>query len=194
MNHTNLCSFDFITGLNDYYQFPLFVTYVGIFVMGYFLDNFEIREILPVKITNKILFVITTVFFALDIIGVSLYSLAETRLDNTVSNRFYCWDNIFYIYMSFYIFYWSRKLLERCRLKSKFQKWIIYLGSGTYGIYLIHQFIISLNIFQNYSDYFLINSNFPNIVNWIIIDIIIFIVCEVFSHIIKRLPLLRRIM
>lgn len=144
------------------------------------------------KISKKILFVITTLVFVLDIIGVSLYSLVETRMNNIVSNRFYCWDNIFYIYMSFYIFYWSRKILERCRFKVKFQKWIILLGGGTYGVYLIHQFIISLNIFQNYSEYFLVNSKLPSIVNWIIIDIVTFIACEVFVQIIKRLPLLKK--
>lgn len=116
-----ICSFDFITGLNKYYQMPLFANYVGIFVMGYFLDNFEVKEILfgkAKKLNVTLEFVVTTILLILDVILVSLYSLFETRRDNTISNRFYCWDNIFYIYMSFYIFYWIKKLLEKQAAKN----------------------------------------------------------------------------
>jgi len=198
---TIICSFDFVTSINEWFVLPLFVPFVGIFIMGFFLDNYDIRKLLPANhLSAKVCFVGSTIGLFADVIFVTVYSLRESALDQTVSNRFFCWDNVFYIYMAAYLIYWTKyiclnkvgKILNKDALRNLWGGGKRLVSRGvycTYGIYLIHGIITLLLI--KYIKRFLDLSVFPQLINWIVLDLCMFTVCGVLVYLIKKISIFR---
>ena len=189
---TFICSFDFITGLNPWFNLPIFTPFLGVFILGYYLDNYDIKELIPRFLAKeKVLFIVSSIGLVIDILFVALYSARESRLDNTVSNRLFCWNNIFFIYMAIYLFYWAKKLWSEKTDSSMRSIGLLKVLRGTYGIYLVHGTFMMVT--APYITAFLDNSPMPQMINWLVLDIGLFVVCLGLTMVVKLVPGMKRL-
>jgi len=185
---TVLCSFDFIININNDFRLPIFEEFIGIFVLGFYIDKFDINEVL-FKVKEKTFFFSTTILLIMDVGFVTVYSVQEMLENICVSNRFYCWDNVFYMYMAFYFMYWLKKYTEK--MDVKMEKCFITMAKYTFCIYLIQEFVIAK--LKRVQQEFILFSNMPAILEWLIYDILIFLICFFCSFIIKKIPVIKKI-
>lgn len=188
---TVICSFDFITKYNIYFEIPLYCSSIGILLMGYFASHYDIARMISF-ISKKKLFIIMSILAVCDVVFVSLYSVKEIKENIHVSNRFYCWHNVFYMYLAVYIIYWTKQLCLRVELKEKLVKIICGISKLTFGIYLVQEIVIA---FTGDLHIKIIESGMiPIIPEWIITDIVIFVICVIIAYILKKIPLLNKLL
>lgn len=185
-----LCSFSFVMNYNKLFSIPIFATNVGIFILGYFADNyFSINKFKPrLVLVVASLFIIGTLFF----VGIVTYYMIYKGYKEPY--KLLCYDNIFYIFISFWIFtiikLYSEKLEDK--ISTKAYKIISYVASCTFGIYLLSDYVIShfSPLYYNIK----LTTKVPVMASIIILDILIFIIGLFITSILKKVIGIRRLL
>lgn len=167
--------------LNNF-NLGFFSGYIGYFVLGYLLDNYEFndKEFKIIKISG--------------IFGLLISCLGTILL----SLRYKSFYSILFEYESFpvmlysvFIFISFKKLFKNIKYPEKEEKRIIKLSSLTFGVYLIHLFFINIFISYNHT---IINELliYQPFTTTIIFTTIVFILSTIYSIIISKIPLLNK--
>lgn len=156
-----------------------FFCYLGYFIIGYYLDSYEIK---PENV--KKIFWLGLIGEIIIFVGTLYFSIKTQKL-----------SSIFFEYYSFPVFFTAiaifvliKEKIGKLRLPSKF---IIKISSYTFGIYLIHRFII--NIFSLYG---IISLNhlffkFP-LIMIILSSVLVFLISMLYSILISKIPILNK--
>jgi surface polysaccharide O-acyltransferase-like enzyme len=171
----------------SYFEVPLFASFIGYYVSGYFLDN--------IKINRRIIIIFSAIFIVGLLISTS-YTYYLSSIDNKTSRVL---DNVlmFPIVISslscfVLIKYWGIYVSELLEKKKRIKNYIINISSKTFGIYLIH--IIVIYAFEQTNLYNSLFSGYRNsIKQTLLFDCIIFILCFLIITVIKKIPLIKNI-
>ena len=196
-----ICSFSFITEYNTLFSLPVFATPVGIFLLGYYLDNYINFE----KYNFKI-FIATGFSFSILIVGF-LYAYTKRRLQNgagVAAYRLMVYDNVFYVALSVLVFLMVKYTVCKCLAQQETNtkesnvsadtptviKVISFVASCTFGIYLLSDYIISLFMpaFEKWAD----QSNVYMLFIVIILDITVFLTCFLITALLLQIPIIKR--
>lgn len=130
--------FNQFSWLDIYYKllYPSVVTgYVGVLVLGYYLNNYEMNK------KNKILIMILGILSILFTIFMNLY---EARITGKPTTKFFkeYYPNI--IIISMFVFVLIKCIVEKIKFSDKQKNVITEISNSVFGIYLIHYLIIEL--------------------------------------------------
>ena len=154
----------------------LITSYVGYFVMGYYIGNYEMN-----KKVEKIIMIMGIALIAIGIILCQYYSLHWNR----PTQAFYENYSIAVFFFSSSVFLIFKNYLSKLQLGGKWEKLICQIGSCTFGIYLVHA------LFRDIFDRFGLDSLTLNPVLGIpLIAILIFICSYALVCIIKKIPII----
>lgn len=109
-------------------------------------------------------------------------------INGEISYLFDSWNSFPVVLMSISSLYIFRYLFEECIFSKKEENFILTLSSTTFGIYLIHTFLI-----YELFDFILINKIyiFNEVLGTFILEIFIFIVSFILIYILKRIPIVK---
>lgn len=167
--------------LNNF-NLGFFSGYIGYFVLGYLVDNYEFnnKEYKLIKISG--------------ILGLLISCLGTIFL----SLRYKTFNSILFEYESFpvmlysvFIFIFFKKFFKNIKYPEKKEKMIIKLSYLTFGIYLIH--LLFINIFISYN-HTIVNELliYQPFTTTILFTIVVFILSAIYSIIISNIPLLNK--
>lgn len=181
-----VCSFTFITEYNAHFSLPVFTTFVGIFILGYYLDNF-----VDLKKYNFKWFVITAITDIILIAGfVCMYTYRELIKGSDTAYRLVVYDNVFYVAISICTFLLVKYIIEKCTISEKVEKAISFVGACTFGIYLLSDYIISLimPVFEKWAD----SSNVYMLLFVVLLDVLVFFMGFVVTALLRLIPIIKR--
>jgi surface polysaccharide O-acyltransferase-like enzyme len=162
-------SIDSIREYNTDFKLPIFTTFVGIYLLGYYLDNFVKNQYKLFFLTGGAIAVCLVVFLV-------VYGYYEVQAPDFEAQRFMVYDNVFYIYLDAYLFMAVKYLWQNLDAKWSIQSnekllSIIRTVSGcTFGIYLMSDFIIDR--LKHYFENFGIQTNL--LISMVLLDITVF--------------------
>lgn len=195
-----ICSFSFIIEYNSLFSLPVFATPIGIFLLGYYLDNYVDLEGYNFKI-----FIATGFTFSILIVGfLCAYTKRELQNGSDTAYRLMVYDNVFYIVLSILVFLMVKHTICQCLANQKSNtkesivnadtstviKVISFVASCTFGIYLFSDYIISLFMpaFEKWAD----QSNVYMLFIVIILDITVFVTGFLITALLLQIPVIKR--
>ena len=175
-----LCTFSFFTEFNVNFKLPIFVTYIGIVVLGHYLNQYvngRKQWILPLIACIGGLLTILTAYTIYRILVGSDYAPALLH-----------YDNIFYIAIAASVFLLAKicSLQRAGGLGARANAVIVHVGKDTFGIYLVSDFII------HYVRPFFERWN--NVLAVIVLDVTVFVIGLIVTEIMKQIPLLKKLL
>ena len=169
-----LCTFSFFTEFNMNFKLPLFSAFIGIVVLGYYLDQFVV---FPRKWFGVLMISVELVFVFL--ILVTLYKM-KAGADYAATLLEY--DNIFYIFVSAGIFFLVKGYCERT-FSERMSTVLRRIALDTFGIYLC------ADMFIHYlKPYFEV---YQHMIAVIVLDILVFLGGLAITELLRRIPLVR---
>ncbi len=177
---TFLCTFSFVTEFNVNFKLPIFATYIGIAVLGYYLDQF---------VECKKNWVLPSI---VGIIGLLLlltgYTIYRVKAERGYAATLLQYDNVFYIAIAAGVFMLVKYVvLKKPEFFDERKNAVITrVGSDTFGIYLVSDFVI-----HYLKPYF---ERWNNILAVIALDVIVFAVGLAVTAILKKIPLIKNLL
>lgn len=184
-----ICSFSFVTNYNEMLSLPIFATFVGIFVLGYFLDS--VIDLNKYK-TSIVVIVCTCVGIA--IVGaLFVYTYHKVMTGSANAYHLIVYDNVFYTALSACEFVLAKKLVgifesgKKIKNQDSIAEKISYVGNCTFGIYLFSDLFIKYvePFFEKFADS---SSNAPLFLLMIALDLIVFLLGFVATVLLKQIP------
>ena len=174
-----------ILKININNRIPIVTGYVGYYILGYYIFSKPINKNIKYLFLNILSFIATI-----------LISVLITYFDrsNSVDKQYIIymgnlnWISI--IIPTVNIVYIIRYIFDNIKFNKKIQKFIITVSSTTFGIYLIH--FMLLNIFKQLTD--IISLYMPKLVATTLIQIIIFVTLVIFIYLIRKIPIIKKIL
>ena len=174
-----------ILKININNRIPIVTGYVGYYILGYYIFSKPINKNIKYLFLNILSFIATI-----------LISVLITYFDrsNSVDKQYIIymgnlnWISI--IIPTVNIVYIIRYIYDNIKFNKKIQKFIITVSSTTFGIYLIH--FMLLNIFKQLTD--IISLYMPKLVATTLIQIIIFVTLVIFIYLIRKIPIIKKIL
>lgn len=166
-----------------FFEIPIFSGYIIYFILGYFIEN-KLEE----KYINKKIAIILSIF---SIICIAL-SVILTYYEYIYNNNSYLFmDNIKFITVAvptIGVFYLCKyKILNKN--SNIFEKTVTIIGSCTFGIYLLSEIFV-----QKLKPIYIYLIEYINpIISIIIIEISIFILGFIITLILKKIPLIKKL-
>lgn len=167
--------------LSSYFYGATFSSYIGYYILGYYLSNCE-----TTKEKNRF----SIVMFLLSISMTALFMYIITKL--SMNNISYYFDNPLYITTivpATCIFYSTIHIFKNKTFPKKITQFVSLLASLTFGIYLFHVF--SINKIWNLS---IIQECFQIEPLFGLIALIAgnFLVCGIITFILKKIPIIQK--
>lgn len=154
------------------------VGYTCYFILGYVINKFEMKKWLKAAI-----YVLGPIAFAVTTIYTSLKS-QETGKFNTDLNNY---NTITVFLQTMFVFVVTKNIVEKIKFSPKAEKVLSTLSKDTFGIYFLHPFIILTLYRAN-----LHTASFDPILSVIAVTLSTFIICEIVSHILNRIPIVKK--
>lgn len=161
------------------WYFPMISGYAGYFLLGYYLMNYDVS-----KMIKNILLILGTLALALGIVlNVVFTKKAGYKIDAFLSQ-----DGISSCLVAISVFLIFKSLFNR-QFSVKVSKIIKSISQHTFGIYLIHVFVISVifHIFNLKID--LINS----VISIPIFSLLVFILSYILIFLFSNIPILKKV-
>lgn len=160
---------------------PIFNAYIGMFVAGYFLDS-------KCNITSKKIHFAIILFICCIVLSI-IGSYFEYMKDST-NYLFYDNQEFFTIVVpAMSAFAVAKYLFFKMKINRKMIKVINFLGKCTFVMYLLSDLII-IKTWWIYSD---LLSIFHSTISMVIYELVVFLICLALACILKKIPLLRKI-
>lgn len=175
------CSFAFVTNYNAYFDLPIFVTFIGIFILGYFLDNYINID----RIGRKLTVAVTGSGFVLVTAFLTVLTYKRVMSGSETAFRFIVYDNVFYVFMAICLFILAKALFANAKDNAA-SKVITYIGSCTFGIYLFSDYVIGklMPAFYDFAD----RTHVYMLFVVIVLDILVFAIGTVVVSVLKLIP------
>lgn len=177
-----VCSFSFVTEYNSNFSLPVFATFVGIFVFGYYLDKFVTFERF-----HSAKFIVAMMMVMVIITGfLFVYTLKGVVALDESAYRLMVYDNIFYIALSGAVFLLVKYFCGKCTSKV-----LSYIGSCTFGIYLLSDLIIKMleGVFTNVN-----TAGILSLVVMFFYGVAVFVIGLIITAVLKKIPLVKKIL
>jgi surface polysaccharide O-acyltransferase-like enzyme len=152
------------------YNLPVVSEYIGMFVLGYYLSEFDFSE--KYKL---VIYLLGICAFVATVKGTALASVWKST-PNTILFMYYA-PNVMIMAMSIFVF--IKSVFSKVNLSKKVSKIISYVSSCTFGVYLLHP--LFLGLLEK-------NKIAIRLSNVIPLTIGICIVCFIITSIIKLIP------
>lgn len=153
--------------------------YTPYFFMGYYIVKFDISSKL-----KKLIYFLGPLAFGATILG----TLVISQLKGKFYNEFYQYDSFTVLLQSLFVFVIIKEIFENKQASEKTEKFISVISKHTFGVYLVHTFVIfELN------EFFGINSVTVN--PYIAIPVVIaltYLISELISAILNKIPLVNK--
>lgn len=176
--NSGVADFNAAKAILDKFQIQLICSYIGYFVLGYYLYNYKLSE----KI-EKFLYVLGPISAMAGIALCNYFSVKQGKCNTHFYNTFSVFTFLFTI--SLFIFFKNK--VSKIKVSQKAEKIICHLGSCTLGIYLIHA--LFRDIFKkNHIDAMMINP----ILSVPLISILIFIVSYFCIAMLKKIKYINK--
>lgn len=180
-----ICSFSIITEYNVNFSLPVFATSVGIFILGYYLDNYiDLR-----KYDFKLFIAAGLVGSGIIITFLFAYTYYGILFNSNTAYNLLVYDNIFYVMFSIFVFLMVKYAMVRKEHSGRFKNIICFVGSCTFGIYLFSDYFISLimPIFERWADV----SEFWMLLIVFLLDLMVFALGLVITALLKWIPIIK---
>lgn len=183
-----VCSFSFITEYNAHFSLPVFATSVGVFILGYYLDNY-----VDLKKYNYKWFMAAGLSCSLIIAGfLFAYTYRGVMAHSETAYRLIVYDNVFYVVLSICVFLMVKYavLAKTDNRNGEIKRAVCFTGECTFGIYLFSDYIISrtMPLFENWAD----NSGIYMLLIVILLDILVFVLGFVMTAALKQIPVIKK--
>lgn len=153
--------------------------YTPYFFIGYYIVKYDIPKYL-----KKIIYILGPFAFAGTVFG----TLVISQLKGKFYSEFYQYDSFTVLFQSLFVFVVIKEIFENVNPSERTEKFISAISKHTFGVYLVHTFIIfELN------ELFGISSIMVN--PYIAIPVVIFITyvaSEIISAILNQIPLVKK--
>ncbi|MBR0534980.1 MAG: acyltransferase family protein [Clostridia bacterium] len=153
--------------------------YTPYFFIGYYLAKYDIPKLL-----KALIYIVGPISFFVIIFGTLSYSQAAGEFDD----RFYVYNSICVLFQSCFVFLFAKDFCKGIDLSPKAQKVFSTISKHTFGVYLIHVFVIA-----ELDRLFLINAVTVN--PYIAIPavmIITYAISEIVSAILNFIPIVKK--
>lgn len=172
-----------IIELSQDFNIPLISTYVAYYIIGNYIFNFDIK-------TTKKQDIILIVSSILLLIFGTVMSYVDQSVLNYTDYYYASMHRITVFIPSITTVYIARKYLENKQISSKIESNILKISSTTFGVYLIHAlFIDNCKFIYN----FMLNKlTITPIISLIIYQIILFIILTIIVNVMKKTPLIKK--
>jgi len=148
--------------------------YSGYFLLGYYLENYNIKEIW---------YKLITFLGIISFIVVSLGGIYISKFNGIIYNEF-CNNFLFTSFiMAVFVYLWGKKFFLKIKYKSHHIKWITFISNNTLGIYIFHNLFRYLIEDYNFYDKIIYGP-----VSLLTASGIICILCILLSILIKKIP------
>lgn len=169
---------DELHSILDMLDVEMVCSYVGYFVLGYYLVHFGISK----KVRNTI--------YALFVPAAMVNIVAGTRLswrvgeaDGSIYDSF----TLFTFLMVIAIFVFVKEKGSKCSFGGRSTKVIRELSADTLGIYLLH-----IGVMEILRPYGVHSMMLPNIVGIPLFSILCFVICMLIAAVLRRIPVIGR--
>ena len=180
--------------LVGFFQYPLFMGWAGFFVLGYYISNRDKLTGLPVEkctdaASRKILISVAVAILSL---AVGVLSVVVTKKAGMIDNAGFLIIIILsaLIYAAFiqhedsYKRFIAKKKTLACIIRS--------ISEATFGIYLSHRLIMDI-LLKKLSFSPQLNMLMESVLGVLLFDVVLFCICFGFIWLIKRIPIIRKI-
>jgi surface polysaccharide O-acyltransferase-like enzyme len=169
--------------LNIAITIPIVNNSIGIFILGYYLDIIEIT-----KLQRILIYIIGLAFIPITMIGTYLISNK-----NSVDEFFYGYSNLNNVVIAIAIFIFLKNFNKKYPIDNmQFKKNIVSISNLTFGIYLIHPFI--LDIFTRGIMGIKLNNNFIETIYGLPLTAILIFLCScIVLLILKKIKFIKKI-
>lgn len=164
----------FIENVMNAFTVELACSYVGYFILGYYLYQYEIKRSTEIFIyAGGIIGIFTNIFSSMKFSISTGYAIGNTYDSYTLST--------FFVVLSIYLL--CTKHIPTHKFHSKTNCLITELSSSTLGIYVMHLVFI-----EQLEPYGIHSMMLPNIIGIPVFSIIIFLLCYLSSALLRRIP------
>lgn len=160
------------------FDFNFILGYTGYFILGFYLNNFEIKKFFKYAIYLLGLLSALCIFFTTKFFIINYPDLKQISYD---------YLSIFVCIFSTSIFILIKQIFTNIKINQKYHKILHTLNIRTFGIYLIHPiFIILINKYK------IDISNYNTLFSIPITTLLIYLLSFLFTTIISKIPLINK--
>ena len=176
-----------VDGLSMFTRKLIFNETIIYFILGHYLLNvYNIK-----KINSKRFFIISCITFISYIITSCIYTIITLNNKGEYDLFFADTESIIRLLPSLSIFFIVYIISEKLKLNNKVEKIIIWISKCTLGVYLISDLLIQLT--RKIYDKLLVN-NVQILIAMVIWELIIFAVGVLITSVLKKVPILRKLL
>ena len=159
-----------------FFFFPL--GYTCYFLLGYFINKFEMKKWLKaaIYVLGPISFVLTVYLTSVKSQEIGSYYDAYNRYTSATI-----------LLQSLFVFTATKDIVEKINFTSKAEKLVSVISKDTFGVYMIHPAVII--IFGRLN---LHSATFNPLLCIPLIVISTYVVCEIISHILNKIPIVKK--
>ncbi|KNF08332.1 hypothetical protein CLPU_8c00970 [Gottschalkia purinilytica] len=168
-----------------FFTIPIFSTYIGYFILGYFIDNIKI----PQKKYKKAMIILSVLFIfslAIQVILTSreYYSHGQVilKLDNVGLATI--------MSLAIPMFFLFKHIFSNIVFSDRIQSILSSISSATFGIYLLHNMLIIR--LDNVASF--LNNNLNWLLACLVFQLLIFIACFIITKILQKIPLIKKLL
>lgn len=165
------------SGLNKAFMF-LPLGYTCYFLLGYLINKFEMKKWLKaaIYILGPVAFVFGTIITSEKSQEIGSYYVLLNK-----------YDSITVFLQTLFIFVATKNIVEKIKFTEKSEKLVSTLSKDTFGIYFLHPVVIT-----TMANWFRLNSaSFDPLFCVPFIVITTYIICEIISHILNKIPVVK---
>lgn len=163
---------------SEYFMISLLPSSIGLLLTGHYLSKLELKR------KN---FIISISVFSVSVLGMFSYMFVNFLQKGIISYSFDSAFSIFSIMIAMSTFYICRYLFEKKNINVFVNKVVCSLSDATFGIYLIHYFLI-YKIYTLVKSLLMINPY----IGLLCLQIIVFLVCYVIITILRKIKILKK--
>lgn len=162
------------------YKFDLNIVsgYIGIYVLGYYLNKYEIT----IKY-RKIIYLGGLISMIFTIVGTKYISILTNKANIVLYNNFYLNITIMAVSIFLIFKYEIRDIIDKYSIINKVSR----ISKYVFGIYLIH--FLPLNIIKNLG---ITSISFNTLISIPLISIFIFITSLIITYLISKIPIVNK--
>lgn len=165
---------EFVINILDVPELSMACSYVGYFVLGYYITT----EGIPKK-WHKIIYLAMIPAAILNILLSDISSVRKGAPDGTIYDSYGAFT--FIIVVGLFLFF--TEVLSKVQYKEAVRRLIQELSLATFGIYVMHLMCIEL-----LAEWGIDSMMLPNIIGIPVLALLVFMICFVFAAILRRIP------
>lgn len=172
--------------ITGYFNLSLFNVYIGYYILGYYINNLESKSIEKIKIWQYLCLIFIPIIINF------ILTFISTKMDGKTSLILDGYNYITVMISSIGIFGIARKMFENRKIANDLvSSSITEIGKCTFGIYLIHIFLLDRTYNLIYANFLNLGINFEIAAfTW---QLIVIVIALVLVYIIRRIPLVNKL-